>query len=121
VQTARSQEVLIAIPRSRFTRDDEGFIFPDGVSISDYKTWKRKTLGAAREIAGISLAEIGNAMRSLCDKTHGLESEELLRQTMLAFGVKTLSAPVRARLEAAVTFAVQRGIIKLKGEHYEAS
>lgn len=121
VQTARSQEVLIAIPRSRFTRDDEGFIFPDGVSISDYKTWKRKTFGAAREIAGISLAEIGNAMRSLCDKTHGLESEELLRQTMLSFGVKTLSAPVRARLESAVAFAVQRGIIKLKGDHFEAS
>ncbi len=118
VQSARAQEILAAIPRSRFTRDDEGFIFPDGLSITSYSTWKRKNKGEPRDILSISLTELGNAMRDLCDRTHGMELEELLRQTMLAFGPKTLSAPIRKRLEAAVKFAEGRKQIVLDGDHF---
>jgi hypothetical protein len=118
VQSARSAAVLAAIPRARFTRDDEGFIYPDGVSIGSFTSWKRKDKGEPRDIAMISLTELGNAMRDLCDRTHGLEREELLRQTMLAFGPKTLSAPVRKRLEQAVSFAETRRLIALEGDHF---
>lgn len=121
VQTARATEILAAIPRARFTRDEEGFVFPDGISISSYKGWKRKNLGEPRDIALISLTELGNAMQDLCNRTHGLEHEELLRQTMLAFGPKTLSSPIRKRLELAVAFAVQRRVLILVGDHYEAA
>lgn len=118
VQTARATAILTAIPRSRFTRDEEGFIYPEGASISSYTSWKRKNKGEPRDIAMISLTEIGNAMRDLCDRTHGLESEELMRQTMLAFGPKTLSAPIRQRLEKAIKTASERKLIVLDGGHY---
>lgn len=118
VRSARSAEILKAIPRARFTRDKEGFVYPDGVSISSFTTWKRKNKGAPRDIAMISLTELSNAMRDLCNRTHGLERDELLRQTMLAFGPTTLSAPIRKRLEQAVAFAETRGLISLDGDHY---
>lgn len=118
VQTARSAAILSSIPRARFTRDDEGFIYPDGLTISSFKSWRRANKGAPREISMISQTELGNAMRDLCERTHGLEKEELLRQTMLAFGPKTLSAPIRKRLEQALAFTTTRGLITLEGEHY---
>lgn len=118
VQSTRASEILAVIPRARFTRDDEGFIFPDGLSVTTYTSWKRKNKGEPRDILMISLTELGNAMRDLCDRTHGMEEEELLRQTMLAFGPKTLSAPLRKRLEAALKFAVGRKQLVLDGEHY---
>ena len=118
VQSARANEILAVIPRAQFTRDDEGFIFPDGLSMTSYTTWKRKNKGEPRDILMISLTELGNAMHDLCDRTHGMEQEELIRQTMLAFGPKTLSAPLRKRLEAALKFAMGRKQIVLDGDHY---
>lgn len=119
VQAARSEAILAAIPRAKFTRDAEGFIYPENVSISGFKTWKRKDKGTPRDVAMISQGELANAMRDLCAKTHGLEHEELLRQTLFAFGQKTLGSLLRKRLESAVNSALERKILKLNGDHYE--
>jgi hypothetical protein len=119
VQTARAAEILAVIPRSKFQRDSEGFLFPAGLTTATYTSWKRKNIGELRDVAMISLTELGNAMRDLCDRTHGMEHEELMRQTMFAFGIKTLSAPVRKRMDAAISFAVQRRVIVLNRDHFE--
>lgn len=118
VQTARAQAILTAIPRARYVRDDDGFVFPDGVSITTFNTWRRADDGVPRDVLMVSLTEIGNAMRDLCDRTHGMQAEELLRQTMLAFGPKTLSAPIRKRLNLALKFAETRKHIILEGDHF---
>jgi len=121
VKSDKATKILTAIPRSRFTRDSEGFIFPDGIGIGGVTSWRRKNTGNPRDIALISLTELGNAMKDLCARTHGLEHEELMRQTMMAFGQKTLGAIIRKRLEAAITTALQRKILVKSGDHYEAS
>jgi hypothetical protein len=118
VQTARAAALLVAIPRSRFIRDDEGFIFPDGLTVGTFESWRRSNNGSPRDISMVSLTELGNAMVDLCERTHGMELEELLRQTMLAFGPKTLSAPIRKRLELAVKFVQSRGLLVLDGDHF---
>lgn len=118
VQTARAATILAAIPRSRFIRDDEGFIFPDGLTVGTFESWKRGNNGAPRDISLVSLTELGNAMVDLCERTHGMELEDLLRQTMLAFGPKTLSAPIRKRLELAIKFFQTRGLLILDGNHF---
>jgi hypothetical protein len=121
VKGDKATKILTAIPRSRFTRDSEGFIFPDGIGIGGVTTWRRKDTGNPRDIGLISLTELGNAMRDLCSRTHGLEHEELMRQTMMAFGQKTLGAVIRKRLELAIETALQRKILVKSQDHYEAA
>ena len=121
VKGDKATKILTAIPRSRFTRDSEGFIFPDGIGIGGVTTWRRKDTGKPRDLGLISLTELGNAMRDLCARTHGLEHEELMRQTMMAFGQKSLGAIIRKRLELAIETALQRKVFVKSGEHYEAT
>jgi hypothetical protein len=121
VKGDKATKILTAIPRSRFTRDSEGFIFPDGVGIGGVTSWRRKDTGNPRDIALISLTELGNAMRDLCARTHGLEHEELMRQTLMAFGQKTLGAIIRKRLELAIETALQRKVLLKSQDHYEAA
>ena len=121
VRSERAAEIVRVIPINTFQRDTEGFIFPEGKTVATFTWWKRKTSGEPRDLRLISLTELGNSMVDLCRKTHGLQQEELLRQTGLAFGHKTLSSVVRARTERALAFALSRKLLVLNGDHYEPS
>jgi hypothetical protein len=119
VRSERAAEIVKVVPINTFQRDTEGFIFPEGKTVATFTSWKRKTSGDPRDLRLISLTELGNSMVDLCRRTHGLQQEELLRQTGLAFGHKTLSSVVRARTEKALAFALSRKLLVLNGDHYE--
>jgi hypothetical protein len=119
VRSERSSEIVRVVPINAFQRDSEGFIFPEGKTVATFTGWKRKTTGEPRDLRQISLTEMGNAMVDLCRRTHGLQREELLRQTGLAFGHKVLSSVVRDRTERALEFALTRNLLVLNGDHYE--
>jgi len=121
VRSERASEIVRVVPINTFQRDSEGFIFPEGKTVATFTWWKRKTNGEPRDLRQISLTEIGNAMVDLCRRTHGLQHEELLRQTGLAFGHKVLSSVVKERTERALSFALTRNLLKLNGDHYEPS
>lgn len=121
VQSNRYKAILGAISSSRFSRDEEGFIYPASETAGRFKIWRRGEDGNPRDIAKISMSELGNAMRDLCERTHGLEHGELVRQTMLSFGPKTLSAPIKKRLEKAVANAQSMQKITEDGDHFIAS
>jgi hypothetical protein len=121
VQSNRYQAILGAISSSRFARDEEGFIYPASETVGRFKIWRRGEDGNPRDISKISMSELGNAMRDLCERTHGLENGELVRQTMLSFGPKTLSAPIKKRLEKAVANAQSMQKITKDGDHFIAS
>ncbi|WP_415274083.1 DUF4011 domain-containing protein [Aquiluna sp. Uisw_065] len=119
VRSERAAEIVRVVPINTFQRDTEGFIFPEGKTVATFTSWKRKTSGDPRDLRLISLTELGNSMVDLCRRTHGLQQEELLRQTGLAFGHRTLSSVVRARTEKALEFALSRKLLVLNGDHYE--
>ena len=119
VRSERASEIVRVVPINAFHRDSEGFIFPEGKTVATFTGWKRKTTGEPRDLRQISLTEMGNAMVDLCRRTHGLQREELLRQTGLAFGHKVLSSVVRDRTERALEFALTRNLLVLNGDHYE--
>lgn len=119
VRSERASEIVRVVPINTFQRDSEGFIFPEGKTVATFTGWKRKTAGEPRDLRQISLTEMGNAMVDLCRRTHGLQREELLRQTGLAFGHKVLSSVVRDRTERALSFALTRNLLVINGDHYE--
>lgn len=119
VKSDRAAEILKAIPVNSFWRDQEGFIYPESLTSSTFQSWKRKDSGTSRDVQQISLTELGNAMVDLCERTHGLQSEELLRQTALAFGQRNLGSLIKQRLQRAMDFAISRKVLVLNGDHYE--
>jgi hypothetical protein len=112
VQAARQQEILGVISRSKFKRDTEGFIFPAGSDPNKYLEWAKQDDASQRALADISLAELANAMATLCSKTHGMESSELAKQTALAFGNTRLTSPGEMRMYEAEEFGLKSGRLR---------
>jgi len=112
VQSARQQEILGAISKSKFKRDDEGFIYPAGRGPEKYFTWSKQSDAGERPLADISLVEIANAMATLCSKTNGMESTELAKQSALAFGNSRLSGSGEMRMYEAEELGLKTGRLR---------
>jgi hypothetical protein len=112
VQAARQQEILNAIPKSKFKRDEEGFIYPSGKGPDKYLEWAKQEDASQRALADISLVELANAMATLCSKTNGMESPELAKQTALAFGNTRLTSPGEIRMYEAEELGLKTGRLR---------
>lgn len=111
-----------SIPAStKFARDGEGFIYPVGIKPHDYPDWKRQENGRGRDIGDIALIEIVRAMQDLCKLTHGLNRDELFRQTNLAFGRSRIGSTVASRLEKALALAIKLGALSEEDGLYVSS
>ena len=111
VKSEKAAAINSIPPTAKFARDAEGFIYPSGVKPNDFQDWKRQEIGTGRDIGDISLIEIANAMHDLCQLTHGLNNDDLFRQTNLAFGRSRIGSTVSARLEQALALALKLGIL----------
>jgi hypothetical protein len=115
VQAARQEEILEAIPVSKFKRDPEDFIFPAGIDPKKFDTWSKQSDSSQRAISDISLVELANAMATICSKTAGMESAELCKQTALAFGTTRLTTAIEKRLFDAEQHGVKLGRLRQEG------
>lgn len=100
----------IAFPGQQ--RDDEGFLFPSGETYFTFKLWRRGDDTSLRHIQDISLSEISNAMRDICQVAHGVRPEQLNKEVSRFFGVVKVSAAINTRLDAALGFALENGKLK---------
>ena len=98
-------------------RDKEGFLFPKGVNPETYPDWKKSPAGSGRSIQDVSIREIKNAMIAIARVAQGVALEELTKETSRVFGVQKVSKDTAARLDAAITSAIQRGELVKDGEY----
>lgn len=115
VQAARQEEILEAIPVSKFKRDPEDFIFPAGIDPKKFDTWAKQSDSSQRAISEISLVELANAMATICSKTAGMLSAELCKQTALAFGTTRLTTAIEKRLFDAEQHGIKLGRLRQVG------
>lgn len=101
-------------------RDREGFLFPKGVNPDTYPDWKKSPAGSGRSIQDVSIREIKNAMIAISRVAQGVALEELTKETSRVFGVQKVSKDIAARLDAAITSAIQRGELIQDGAYLKA-
>ncbi len=98
-------------------RDKEGFLFPKGVNPETYAEWQKSPAGSGRSIQDVSIREIKNAIIAIARVAQGVALEELMKESSRVFGVQKVSKDTAARLETAITSAIQRGELVQDGEY----
>lgn len=109
------------VPLQGHQRDDEGFLYPKGETFFTYKIWRRGNEFASRTIQEISLCEISNAMRDICQAAQGVRPDQLKKEVSRLFGIAKVSAATNTRLDLATSFALNNGRLKREGEYLQAS
>lgn len=102
-------------------RDDEGFIYPKGETFFTFTKWRRADEGFSRAISEISLSEISNAMKSICEVAQGVRAEQVTREVARVFGVTKMSPAVTRRVELALAFAMSNGRLVQSDEYLQPS
>lgn len=115
VQEAKRNYILSNIPKKEHDRDEEGFLYPKGIKVKDFKTWSKQGPGMGRVAAEISLVEMANAMAYICAKSGGMNSPELSKQASLAFGITKLTNAIEARMIEAEKLGVKLGVLQDSG------
>lgn len=111
VKSEKAAAINSIPPTAKYARDGEGFVFPEGVKPNDYRDWRRQETAEGRELADISLIEIANVMRDLCQLTHGMNEADLFRQTYMALGRTKLGAVAAARMAEALKVGYKAGLL----------
>lgn len=105
VRQDRTRVILSYLPARATVSSDPGFAWPRGVDPSTWTRFRRASADAPRPIDQVSLRELGNAMVALAQVSAGIEAEELLREALLVFGGKRLTAGITQRLKDALRLA----------------
>ena len=108
------------IPFPSQERDDEGFLFPYGKTPLTFELWRRGTEASLRKIQDISISEISNAMKAICEVAHGVRPEQLNKEVSRLFGVTKVSATVNQRLDIALRFGLANGRLVKNGDYIQA-
>lgn len=118
LREARRQSLLDAIrpEQVRVSPNGDVVVWPREL---DPATWTlhRRPVGEAREIADVPYDELRNAMVDVVRRAHGIDRDDLLRQTAQAFGVARVASRVRPRLEDVLAAALTEGALTEVGEH----
>lgn len=110
-----------SLPFTGQQRDEEGFLFPLGETYFTFKLWRRGTESSLRHIQDISLTEISNAMRAICEAAHGVRPEQLNKEVSRLFGITKVSAATNQRLDLARSFGLTNGRLRQDGEYIQAA
>lgn len=110
-----------SLPFTGQQRDEEGFLYPKGETYFTYKGWRRGTESSLRHIGDISLCEISNAMKAICEVAQGVRPEQLNKEVSRLFGVTKVSAAINQRLDAALNFSLHNGRLVRDGEYIQAT
>lgn len=121
VNDERKRAIWRALRVEGHQPDRDGFYWPAGTAPDGWPYARVAAPGPARPIEEISVVEIVNGMRVVAEQSAGLDAEELTRDTLHLFGGRRRTEAVRGRLEAALTDAVQRGVLELNPDGYYRS
>ena len=108
-----------SLPFTGQQRDDEGFLYPQGETYFTYKGWRRGTESSLRHVQDISLCEIANAMKAICEVAQGVRPEQLNKEVSRLFGVTKVSAAINQRLDAALAFGIKNGRLTRSGDYIQ--
>ena len=102
-------------------RDAEGFLYPQGVSLSGFSKWRKGSDQHKRPLETISLGEITNALGDITRISQGIREEHLISVAANALGALKVTASVNDRMTAALTGALQSGKLTRDEEHIRVS
>jgi hypothetical protein len=117
---ATRADSINSLPLTGHQRDDEGFIYPLGETFFTFKVWRRGSETTLRHIQDVSLCEIANAMRDICEVAHGVRPEQLVKEVSRLFGIVKMSSAITQRLEMALAFGMHNGRLTKDGEYIQA-
>ena len=120
VVPARIASIYSVVSREQ-ERDEEGFRFPVGIKIEEFHTWRKSEPGEGRSADQISLVEISNAMRDICNVAGGVRFEQLVKETSKVFGIQKMSTQILARFQAAVGWGTENNRLAASGDYITAS
>jgi hypothetical protein len=118
---ANRVDAINAVLSKKFTRDGEGFVFPEDENQVSYTKWQWSSPGQGRAANQISLCEIANAMKSICEVAGGVRFEQLVKETSKVFGIQKMSKEIDARFQAAVAWGAKFGRLRTTDEYITAS
>jgi hypothetical protein len=110
-----------SLPFTGQQRDDEDFLYPQGETYFTYKGWRRGTESSLRHVQDISLCEIANAMKAICEVAQGVRPEQLNKEVSRLFGVTKVSAAINQRLDAALAFGIKNGRLTRSGDYIQGT
>ena len=82
--------------------------------------WRRGSETTLRHIQDVSLCEIANAMRDICEVAHGVRPEQLVKEVSRLFGIVKMSSAITQRLDMALAFGMQNGRLTKNGDYIQA-
>jgi hypothetical protein len=106
VAESRKEALLSLLPPSAVVED---YLWPEGTDAASWTTFRRQMSSTDRPLEHVAPEELANAMAALCRAGAGMRRDELLTQTAAVFGYKRRTPTVTPILEAAVSWALQRG------------
>jgi superfamily I DNA and/or RNA helicase len=86
-----------------------------------YIKWQWSSPGQGRAANQISLCEIANAMKSICEVAGGVRFEQLVKETSKVFGIQKMSKEIEGRFQAAVAWGAKFGRLRTTDEYITAS
>ena len=99
-----------------FTRPgDRDFYWPNGIDPESWRTVRRPADAASRPLDEISLVEIGNAMLVVAEESGGIDAAGIKREALALFGGKRVTQAIGTRLDAALTRALDKGLLTQAG------
>lgn len=117
---ANRVDAINSVLSKKFARDGEGFVFPEDENQVSYVKWQWSSPGQGRAANQISLCEIANAMKSICEVAGGVRFEQLVKETSKVFGIQKMSKDIEARFQAAVAWGSKFGRLVQSGEYIAA-
>jgi SpoU rRNA methylase family enzyme len=104
-----------------FSHDLEGFVFLSAAPADSFAGWQKSSVGAGRSADEISIPEIVNAMKAICEVAGGVRYEQLVKETTRVFGVQKVSAKTLDRFQLACDWAIANERLKLSGDYLVAA
>jgi len=112
VNDDRRRSIQRLVPAEYRRKTGEKFYWPKDIDPAAWRVVRQPEGGASRPLEEISLIEIGNAMLVVAEQSGGIGSDELLREALNLLGGKRITQSIRSRLDAALSKAVERGLLR---------
>ncbi len=110
VNKDRAASILRTVPEELRCRHEPDFYVTRDLNCKQWRGYRGSDF-YDRPVEHIALREMANAMAALCVVTGGMERDELLRETLAAFGGQRLTEGIRKRVQAGLDFALQHGLV----------
>lgn len=111
VNEDRRRSIQHVVPVEYRRATGEGFYWPKDTDPQTWRIVRRPPDGVARPLEEVCLIEIGNAMMVVAEQTGGIQTDDLKREALTLFGGRRITQEIGARLDAALTEALTKGLL----------